>query len=165
MRLAEIRVLFDYNSWATRRILSVARALSAEQYTAPSDFPCGSLRDTLLHMLSAERNWLARWQEQEAPPELTAAELPTLADLTERWRRDEGRLHAYLATLTDADLDQRISYTLGDGTPATDRRWTVMAQMVNHGTQHRTEAAQLLTTYGHSPDDLDLLIFLHLHEF
>ena len=165
MRLVDIHLLFDYNSWATRRILSFVRHVSAEQYVKPNSYPCGNLRDTLIHILTAERNWLSRWQEQDARPALTAADLPTPDDLSEQWQRDEGRLNAYLGTLNDADLHQRISYKLGDDTPATDIRWAVMAHLVNHGTQHRSEAAQMLTDFGHSPGDLDLLDFLHLHEF
>lgn len=165
MHLVDIHLLFAYNSWANRRLLSAVRTLRPEQYTAPNSYPCGNLRDTLIHILSAERSWLARWQEQDARPGLTAADLPTLDELVEQWRNDDGRHHAYLATLNDADLHQRITYSLGDGTRATDWRWTVMAHLVNHGTQHRAEAAQMLTDYGHSPGDLDLLDFLHLHEF
>ena len=35
-----------------------------------------------------------------------------------------------------------------------------LAHLANHGTQHRSEAAMLLTSYGYSPDDLDLIVFL-----
>jgi uncharacterized damage-inducible protein DinB len=35
-----------------------------------------------------------------------------------------------------------------------------MAHVVNHGTQHRSEAAAMLTEFTHSPGDIDLIMFL-----
>ena len=77
------------------------------------------------------------------------------------WRsgsRDEAELRAFLATLTDADLDQPRTITfIEDGVQVTGPLWQLMVHIVNHGTQHRSDAAQMLTDLGHSPGDLDLM--------
>ena len=36
----------------------------------------------------------------------------------------------------------------------------MLAHLVNHGTQHRSEAALLLTQAGRSPGELDLIVYL-----
>ena len=38
--------------------------------------------------------------------------------------------------------------------------WQILAHVVNHGTQHRAEAALLLTEMGYSSGDVDLIYFL-----
>jgi uncharacterized damage-inducible protein DinB len=37
--------------------------------------------------------------------------------------------------------------------------WQTMVHLMNHGTQHRSEAAVILTEAGGSPGDLDVLDF------
>jgi uncharacterized damage-inducible protein DinB len=38
--------------------------------------------------------------------------------------------------------------------------WLMLVHVVNHGTQHRAEAATLLTAEGRSPGELDLINYV-----
>lgn len=88
--------------------------------------------------------------------DLDPAAFPDVPTLARAWRADEGRMPAWLAALEDAEM----------GVPAADGcpRWRCLAHVVNHGTQHRSDAAMVLTHRGHSPGDLDLIFSPHAWE-
>jgi len=62
--------------------------------------------------------------------------------------------------VTDERLNSHFFYTNTSGAPFERILWQAMVHLVNHGTQHRSEAAALLTDFGHSPGDIDLIYFL-----
>ena len=70
-------------------------------------------------------------------------------------------MRAYLASLQDDDLDGLLRYTTDQGERRERVLWHCLLHVVNHGTQHRSEAAALLTEYGSSPGDLDFTVFLN----
>lgn len=157
MRVADMQDLFDYNAWANGRILTAAAGITDEQFIAPTRFPGASLRGCLLHVVNALRFHLASWQEQPPRPDLAAVDFPSVATLATQWMRDEAALRDFLTTLTDADLDRPRSLTFtGDGVRITAPLWKLLIHNLNHATQHRSDAAQMLTDLGHSPGDLDL---------
>lgn len=69
-------------------------------------------------------------------------------------------MRSYLAGLTDDDLTSIIRYSRTGGTRLETPLWQILLHVINHGTQTRSEAAVLLTQFGHSPGDLDYMIFL-----
>jgi uncharacterized damage-inducible protein DinB len=160
MRATEIQMLYDYNYWATDRLVQTAARITDEQFTTPTRFPWGSLRGTLVHILAAERYWLNRWQGLTPRPDPTGSDFPTLVALREQWPHDEAELRSYLATLTDEDLDRPHTYVLRNGAAVSAPLWARIVHVVTHGTLHRGEAAQMLTEFGHSPGDIDLADFL-----
>lgn len=70
MEKSEIPGLFEYNQWADGRVLEVAGRTTAAQFTAPERVSHGSLRGTLIHMLTAEWIWRQRCQEGYSPGDL-----------------------------------------------------------------------------------------------
>lgn len=80
-----------------------------------------------------------------------------------RWRAEEQAMQAFLGTLTDEHLNGPVRYTLESGTVRERILAHCLWHVVNHATQHRSEAAALLTHYGQSPGELDFTVFLNEH--
>ena len=161
MNKQDIQILYQYNRWANDRILGAAAKISEAQFLAPAAFPHGGLRGTLVHTLFAEWIWRLRWQGSPYDFRLKPDDFPTFASLKTRWLEEESRLMAFVADLTEAQLQAEFDYISTEGNPHRRVLWETMAHLVNHGTQHRTEAAAMLTAMGHSPGDIDLVVFLN----
>jgi uncharacterized damage-inducible protein DinB len=159
MRMQDITLLYDYNYWANGRILAASAKVSLEQFVAPTAHSYGSLRGTLVHTLDAEYAWRELLQHAAFPEELRQDEFPTVDVVAQRWKEDETAMRDYLVSLRDQDLMEVVRYTLPNGEQRARVLWHCLYHVVNHGTQHRSEAAVMLTDYGQSPGDLDLTVF------
>jgi len=160
MNKEDILMLYRYNQWSTKKILDSAAKVSEEEFLAPADFPHGGLRSTLVHALFAEWIWRNRWEGTSPTQRLKPEEFPTFDALRSRWAEEENKLMTFVNNLTDDQLNQVISYKNTQGVPNERILWQMMAHLVNHGTQHKTEAAAILTSLGHSPGDIDMIGFL-----
>ncbi len=65
-----------------------------------------------------------------------------------------------MATLRVPDLDGVVSYVNFHGETWAYPLWQQILHQVNHATQHRSEAALLLTRLGYSPGWLDFLFYV-----
>ena len=160
MNKQDILLLYQYNQWANAKILGAAANVTQEQYLAPASFPHGGLRGTLVHALSAEWIWRMRWEGTSPTSVLKPQEFPTLDSLRTRWAQEEQQLMAFAEAVSEERLSSTFDYRNTAGKPFSRILWHAMAHVVNHGTQHRSEAAALLTDFGCSPGDLDLIFFL-----
>ena len=164
MRAADIKTLYRYNDWANQRVLQTAAELDAGRLVASAPLSHGTLRGTLAHILSAEWIWRLRCADGISPSRmLDEAAFPTLDALQRRWQEEAQRLLAFVFGLSDDALDRSIHYTTTEGRTMANILWHLLALVVNHGTQHRSEAAVALTSFGHSPGNLDLIVFLREH--
>jgi len=160
MNTKDIQLLYKYNAWANAKILNAAANVSQEQFTASADHPHNNLRHALTHTLFAEWLWRNRWMGQSKPTPFLSEDFPTFDALRSRWSEEDKALNEFIASLSDEKLTSIFQYTTTTGKAYEDILWQAMAHVVNHGTQHRSEAAAILTELGHSPGDIDLIVFL-----
>jgi uncharacterized damage-inducible protein DinB len=157
----DILALYRYNAWSTAKILEAASGITPEQFLAPAPVPHGSLRGTLVHALFAEWLWRQRWEGGPATDRWKPEDFPTFDSLGARWAEEGSRLMQFVADVSEERLNTTLKYVSTEGFPHERVLWETMAHLVNHGTQHKTEAAMILTGLGRSPGDIDLIVYLN----
>jgi uncharacterized damage-inducible protein DinB len=160
MTVRDLERVYDYGYWANRKILSVSTQLTPEQFTQNVAGSYGSVRNTLVHTLSAEWGWLDRCGGPARGPALKAEDYPTVDSLIDRWTTVEADMRSFLASLTDADLVRSIEFKLHAADRVHVMRLGDLLQHgANHGVHHRGQVALLLRVLGHVPGNFDLLIY------
>ena len=155
----EVRILFDYNSWANHRALDAAAQLTDEQFAKPLGSSFSSLRDTMVHICGAEWIWNERFhgRSPSAIPDLTHVQ--TVASLREHWAPQEKSLMEFVSGLTPADLNRVFEYkTLNFGVYS-NPLWQSLQHLANHGTYHRGQVATMIRQHGAKPILTDLMHF------
>jgi uncharacterized damage-inducible protein DinB len=151
MTPGELRYLFAYDRWATGRILAALNGLDDETWRRSAVIDERGLGGILVHMLGAYQRWRHGLAEDGETPRPEREPLLSPAELRARWVAEWAGMDAFLASIDDAWLARD-----DEGVPFAG----ILLHLANHGTQHRSEAAVLLTQAGHSPGDLDLITWL-----
>ena len=150
MDLEDLRFLVGYDRWATSRILDVLPGVDEATWSAANAIGDRGLGGILVHQLGAAQRWRNGLAETGESPVPERGPLPSPEAMPGLWAHEWAAWEQWLETLDgDALL---VTY---DGVPT----WRLLAHVMNHGTQHRAEAASLLTAAGRSPGDLDMIDF------
>lgn len=156
----DLLTLLDYHHWANTRLLQKAARLMPDQLMAPSRLSHGNALQTLIHAYDAQWAWRVACETGQMPLErLTVAHYPDLPSLRRAWTAEDAALVAYVRSLDDARLDQPLVYSWPRARPRSHTLWHILVQLVHHGIHHRSEVGAYLTTLGHSPGDLDFIIY------
>lgn len=141
--------IFEHNNWANQKILEACAVLTDEQLDAPPQSATeGSIRSTLLHLVSAQNGYLrlltlpleerrdriaVEFIDIKRSLEASGEQLLELA-------RDTGRLPS-------ARIQTRDEYLV--------EPWVIMLQIINHATEHREQIKSMLTALGIEPPSMD----------
>ncbi|MDQ3128338.1 MAG: DinB family protein [Chloroflexota bacterium] len=155
MTIDDIRYLFAYDRWATAKVLDRIEGIDKATWSAAGVFDERGLGGILVHQLGATQRWRHGLAEDGEMPRPEKEPLPSPAGLHAAWATEWPAIEAWLAGLDDAWLARAGTDDEEQGVAF----WQMLAHVVNHGTQHRAEAAALLTQSGRSPGDLDMIFF------
>ena len=160
MTTHDLRALYRYDSWANEQLLAVISQLTPEQFTRPVAGAYGSVRNTMVHVYSAEWGWVERSGGPARGDRLDPEDYPTPDSLAALWRKVEALIAEFLSGLTDDDLSRPVEFQLGQGS----KQVMVVGELLQHGAihavHHRGQVALLLRSLGFTPGNFDLLLFV-----
>jgi uncharacterized damage-inducible protein DinB len=157
--IEEIRELYQYNTWANRRIFEAAAKLSPDAFTKDLKSSFSSVRETLHHLIAAEWIWLSRWNGVSPMAFPTTWDTSTHAALQEKWNEIQQEQNTFISQLSEERLKKDLAYQNIKGDTFSEPLWRLLRHLVNHSTYHRGQVTTLLRQLGAQAVSTDLVQF------
>ena len=159
MTVKDLELQYDYCCWANNRLLGVISQLAVEDFTRPVAGSYGSVRNTIVHVLSAEAGWLERCGGPKRGPRLNADDFPTADSVVQKWKTVEVQWRGFLAGLIDEDLERVIDFAIDPAVTDSMPLAELVQHTMVHGVHHRGQLALLLRLLGRAPGNFDILFY------
>jgi uncharacterized damage-inducible protein DinB len=143
---------FRYNLWANMRMLDACSELSDEQLDATTDGVFGSIRETLIHLYRSEEGYARHFNFTGSAPTPPLREFTSFPGFDELRRRAERSGNELIAVAEQVDPDHILHL---DGGAYDASVMILLIQVINHGVDHRSQIATLMSGQGITPPDLD----------
>lgn len=159
MNTDAFRHFYDYHFTENRRIWdSHVTPLSQEQFTQHVDYSHGSVRDQIVHLMSAEDTWFSGLRGVEIPEPLNPADFGDRKTIRAQWDNVEHNMRDYLAKLKD---DMLFEKPFAEGEDKDLVLWQVLLHVGNHGTDHRAQLLRLLNDLGVKTTSQDYIFYVY----
>ncbi len=139
--------LYQYNEWATSRVLKCLADQKVDNEKVLS---------LMGHILAAQFLWLHRIKGLPAPDVKLwgSYSLPDLNTMNEKIARQ------WIDFVeSNEQFDRVLSYTNYTGQPFTNNVEMIMIHLVNHSSYHRAQVAMLLRQLGYEPVNTDFITY------
>jgi uncharacterized damage-inducible protein DinB len=155
----DLELLYSYGDWANRKVFGVISQLTPEEFSRSVVGSYGSVRNTMVHVLSAEAGWLERCGGPRRGPRLNPADFPTVESIVQLWSKVETQMRAFLTTLKDDDLARHVEFSIDQAGKHSMPLGELIHHAATHAVHHRGQVALLLRSLGHAPGNFDILFY------
>jgi uncharacterized damage-inducible protein DinB len=161
MNANAFRHFYEYHFTENRKIWDrYVTSLSHEQFTQHVDYSHGSVRDQIVHLMSADDYWFSGLRSIKRPEELNPADLDDREIIRAHWDKVEQTMRDYLAKLRD---DMLFEKPFTDGEDPDLMLWQALLHVANHGTDHRAQILRLLNDLGIKTTSQDYIFYIYDH--
>jgi uncharacterized damage-inducible protein DinB len=154
MNRAGLVALYEYHSYATKKLLDAVDKLTDEQLSQEISLSHGTLRRLLQHMLGAETFYLAVCQGHSL--DFDPTRFSTLEDMRAYWDGLEHRIGRYIEAAEDNELGSMREFRLRGDTYQLPV-WKLLIQAFTHAIHHRGEISIILSQLGQPLPTIDII--------
>jgi len=140
--------LAAYNSWADQKAVDWLSQITDEQWEQVNVSSFSSIRQTAVHIASAEKIWIDFWTGAADPVYLSASFKGTKNELLEIWKAASNGMETYIKSHPEEDLMRPVSFIYPNGNIGQMPYYQTFAHIVNHSTYHRGQLVTLLRQAG-----------------
>jgi uncharacterized damage-inducible protein DinB len=162
MNANAFRHLYGYHFSENRKIWDAyITPLSHEQFTQPVDYSHGSVREQIVHLISADEIWFRELRGDKPADPFPTADFDDRKIIRAHWDSVEQMMRDYLVALRDDMLFDKPIHE-----PEEDKDlivWQVLLHVVNHGTDHRAQLLRLLHDLGIKTVSQDYIFYVYNH--
>jgi uncharacterized damage-inducible protein DinB len=146
--------LYEYNAFATKKLLNTVEKLGEDQLSQEMSPSHGTIRRLLQHMMATETFFLAVCQGHAL--DFDPSRYNTLEEFRAYWDGLEHRMRRYIETAEEDELERMREFRMSEKTykmPA----WKLLVQAFVHATLHRGELSILLSQVGQALPNIDII--------
>ncbi|MBL7741036.1 MAG: DinB family protein [Chitinophagaceae bacterium] len=152
-------LLADFNIWANNIVCNWLEQLNEEQWSKEIVSSFSSVRETVLHIISAEKAWLERF-EQKPVEWIQFSYKGSKEEHIELWKKTSQKLRDYVAGFDESRLQTSLTYKRLNGEEKTTPFFVMFAHTFNHSTYHRGQLVTMIRQTGFTNiGSTDLLSF------
>ena len=160
MNANAFRHFYNYHFTENRKIWDTyITSLSPEQFIQNMDYSHGSVRNQIVHLMSADDTWFSELRGIEIPESLNPANFDDRKIVRAYWDNVERNMRDYLAKLRDDMLFDKPF----KGEDKVLIIWQVLLHVINHGTDHRAQLLRLLYDFGFKTGSQDYIFYVYDH--
>lgn len=140
--------LADYNNWADNTAMEWLNQITDEQWNQIITSSFSSVKQTAIHIASAEKIWIDFWKDLPDPVYLSGEFNGTKTDLIEIWKKASTGLKSFVETNPEENYRQQITFRYPRGGHGAMEFWQTFSHIINHSTYHRGQLVTLLRQAG-----------------
>lgn len=140
--------LANFNIWANNIVISWLEQINDDQWTQEIESSFNTIRETVLHIASAESAWYERMIKNKNIEWFQKSFTGNKQEVIELWKTKSQNILDFLNEFDETRMNEILAFTRLNGEKQTMPYFQIFAHVLNHSTYHRGQIVTMLRQSG-----------------